>query len=172
MLLPHEIRRFLRRYVRTADGRLWITTRLQVMRWMPGFPTVPARKGERKDREDPRLGEPFSDTERKAIAARVSIRCEPEAAAFIREIHHSCEKCMRVDKLLSVIKRQLHRTEPGGKELLQSSAGVDKLAKVKPIQHVLHAGAVAPLHNCCVKSDAGADTERASTSGGRMVCPI
>lgn len=132
-----------------------------------GLSDMPARKGERKDREDPRLGEPFSDTERKAIAARVSIRCEPEAAAFIREIHHSCEKCMRVDKLLSVIKRQLHRTEPGGKELLQGSAGVDKLAKVKPIQHVLHAGAVSSVADCCVKSDAGADTERASTSGGR-----
>ena len=132
-----------------------------------GFSDMPARKGERKDREDPWLGEPFSDNERKVIAARVGVRCEPEAAAFIREIHHGCEKCMRVDELLSVVKRQLHRTEPGGKELLQGSAGVDELAKVEPIQHVLHAGAVSSVADCCVKSDTGADTERASTSGWR-----
>ena len=104
-----------------------------------GLSDMPARKGERKDREDLWLGEAFRNAQREAIAARISIRCEPEAAAFIREIHHSCEKCMRVDKL----------------------------AKVKPIQHVLHAGAVSSVADCCVKSDAGADTERASTSGGR-----
>ena len=70
-----------------------------------GLSDMPARKGERKDREDPRLGEPFSDTERKAIAARSASGANRKPPPSYGEIHHSCEKCMRVDKLLSVIKR-------------------------------------------------------------------
>ena len=125
-----------------------------------GLAHVFAEEGERQDREDPGLGETFSDAECKVVAARVGIRCEPEAATLIREVHRGCKKRARVDEFLPVVQCQLHRAEPGGEELLQGGARVDELAKAEPVQHILHAGAVSTIADRCVESDAGADTER------------